>query len=83
MYHALRNSLESESKLAKKCIEINGEIRLNRIKIQSTLTHIKDFQKKGDGIITDIKSGWDNTEVFKKEERELADQLDNIQVDIK
>jgi tetrahydromethanopterin S-methyltransferase subunit H len=47
------------------------------------LTHIKDFQKKGDGIIGDIRSAWDNTEVFKKEERELADQLDNIQVDIK
>jgi hypothetical protein len=78
LYHALRNSLESESKLAKRCIEINGEIRLNRIKIQSTLTHVKDFQKKSDSVVTDIKSAWDNTEIFKKEERDLTDQLDNI-----
>jgi hypothetical protein len=52
--------------LAKRCIEINGEIRLNRIKIQSTLTQIKDFQKKGDSIENDIKSAWDQTDDHKK-----------------
>ena len=83
LYHALGTSLNNERKMQKKCVEINLEIKLNRIKIQSTLDHIKDFQKKADSTCSDIKKVWEATENFKKEERDLIDKTENIQVDIK
>ena len=75
--------LESEKKSANKCTSIKGNIRVNHLKFQTTLTHIKGLQSKADGVVNDIKNTWDRTDALVKEQRDLSDKLQNLKVVIK
>lgn len=83
LYHTLGSSLNNEREMRQNCVKINLEIKLNRIKIQSTLDHIKDFQNKAENTCRDIEKVWETTKNYEHEEKDFIEKTENIQVQIK
>jgi chromosome segregation ATPase len=82
LHQVLRDTMEDEGKLNKKCKEMNSEMCLNNAKIQTAIKLTIEYRTENNGIKNEIDEISDHSEKLLKKEKEMLEKIDKAIIDV-